>query len=79
MQAEGLKQGLLSELPSGIYIAVGSPVGRARHSETDMRNGIISLGAPRAVLGGGPLVSRWQLLDLGSEFLEETMKKMWDS
>lgn len=58
---------------------MGSPVGRARHSETDMRNGIISLGAPRAVLGCGPLVIRWQLLDFGYEFLAETMKKMWDS
>lgn len=42
----------------GIYIAVGSPVGRARHSETDMRNGITSLGAPRAALGCGPMVIR---------------------
>lgn len=79
MQTEGLKQGLLSGLPSGIYIAMGSPVGRARHSETEMRKGIISLEAPRAALGCGSRVIRWQLLDFGSKFLEETMKKMWDN
>ena len=33
----GCKQGLLSELPSGIYIPVGSSVGRVRLSEEEMR------------------------------------------
>lgn len=52
---------------------------QARRSEKEMRKVIISSGAPRAGLGAGPAVIRWQLLDFDSAFSEETMKKMWDT
>ena len=79
VQARANKQGLLSRLPSGIYVPVGSPVGRARHSRGGNEKGHYLLRGPQGWAGvHNAVVTGWWLPGFNSAFSKETLKKMWD-
>ena len=81
-QARAGRQGLLSGLPSGICIPVGSPVGRARRWRVGNEKGHYLLRHPRAGEGWAgvqdAVVTTVWLPDFDSAFSKETMIKMWD-